>query len=362
MNSDDQDSRRPGWPARYGLAALAAIGTLFVLRIPSVGGNFSSLIFLAFLLSAWYGGGGAGLFCVVMMEGSYLAILFLSGERTTFRLYRDLATIFLVGSIISGLVEALHQARRRAEAAGREVAARAADEAQRKDEFLAMLGHELRNPLAAIANAAQILEMPEAAEDHPWAREMLRRQVGQLIRLVDDLLDVSRIGRGKIRLDRSRLDLGEVVRAAVDAARPAIETRRHDLCLMIPTDPIEVDADPARLEQVIVNLLNNAAKYTEPGGRIKVEVEACLEANEAMVRVSDSGIGIAPEMLPRVFDLFAQSERAIDRAQGGLGIGLSMVQRLVEMHGGRVEARSDGQERGSTFTVRLPMTPESVSG
>ncbi len=360
MNSDNQGSRRPGWPVRYGLAALAAIGTLLVLRIPSVGGHFSSLIFLAFLLSAWYGGGGAGLFCVVMMEGGYLAILFLSGERTPFRLYRDLATIFLVGSIISGLVEALHRARRRAEAAGREGAARAADEARRKDEFLAMLGHELRNPLAAINNAAQILEMPEAAEDHPWAREMLRRQVGQLIRLVDDLLDISRIGRGKIRLDRCRVDLGVAVRAAVDAARPILEAQRHDVHLAIPPDPMEVDADPARLEQVVVNLLNNAAKYTEPGGRIDVEIQR--EGAEAVIRVKDSGIGIAPEMLPRIFDLFAQADRSLDRSQGGLGIGLSMVQRLVEMHGGRVEARSDGQGRGSTFIVRLPMPPEPVSG
>lgn len=357
MKSDDQDSRRPGWPARYGLAALTAIGTLFVLRIPRLGGTFGSLMFLAFLFAAWYGGGGAGLFCVVLFEAGILAFILRSGVGPTFANYRDLAATFLVGAIISGLVEALHRARRRAEAASREVAARAADEAQRKDEFLAMLGHELRNPLAAIANAAQILETPEAAEDHPWARDMLRRQVGQLIRLVDDLLDVSRIGRGKIRLDRRRLDLGSVVRAAVDAARPTIEAGRHELCLVIPADPIEVDADPARLEQVIVNLLNNAAKYTEPGGRIRVEVTACLEAGEAIVRVSDSGIGIAPEMLPRVFDLFAQSERALDRAQGGLGIGLSMVQRLVEMHGGRVEAQSDGQGQGSLFTVRLPMMP-----
>ncbi len=360
MNSDNQGSRRPGWPVRYGVAALTAIVSYLVLKIPGFAGTFGSVTFLAFLFAAWYGGGGAGLFCVALLEAIILAEILCTRGRPTFENDRDLAAVFLVGAIISGLVEALHRARRRAEAAGREGAALAADEARRKDEFLAMLGHELRNPLAAITNAAQILEMPEAAEDHPWAREMLRRQVGQLIRLVDDLLDVSRIGRGKIRLDRARLDLGAVVHAAVDAARTTIEAQRHDLRLVIPADPIEVDADPTRLEQVIVNLLNNAAKYTEPGGRI--EVEARREGDEAVVCVKDTGIGLAPEILPRIFDLFTQADGSLDRSQGGLGIGLSMVQRLVEMHGGRVEAQSDGQGRGSLFIVRLPMTPGPGAG
>jgi signal transduction histidine kinase len=225
-----------------------------------------------------------------------------------------------------------------------------------KDEFLAMLAHELRNPLAPLTNALHMLrpdglEGPEAEQ----VRAIAERQVRHLTRLVDDLLDVSRINNGKIQLRKGRVDLGAAIARAVDSARPLIESRRHELSISLPDGPVSLEADAARLEQVLSNLLNNAAKYTEPGGRI--ELEAGCEADEAFVRVRDTGIGIAPELLPRVFDLFTQEERSLDRSQGGLGIGLTLVRRLVQLHGGSVVATSDGVGRGSEFVVRLPLGP-----
>ena len=199
--------------------------------------------------------------------------------------------------------------RRRAEA-------RVAEEGRRKDEFLAMLAHELRNPLAAMSNAVQLLAHPGAEDTHDWSLEVIERQVRQLTRLVDDLLDVSRISRGKIQLRSQRVDLTTVMRSAAQVVRPLIDERGHDLVLTIPSDPIELQADPARLEQVIVNLLNNAAKYTEPGGRIELEV--ARDPDRAVIRVTDTGIGIVPELLPRVFDLFTQGDRAEPR-RGGPG-------------------------------------------
>jgi PAS domain S-box-containing protein len=252
------------------------------------------------------------------------------------------------GGAVEGVVLVFRDVteRRRAEA-------RIVEETRRKDEFLAMLAHELRNPLAAISSAVQLLVRPDAEEFHPWGREVAERQVRQLTRLVDDLLDVSRISRGKIQLRSQRVDLAEAVPSAVQVVRPLIDDRRHELYVAIAPGPIEVEADPARLEQVIVNLLYNAAKYTAPGGRIDLEV--IRVPGEAVVRVSDTGIGIGPDLLPRVFELFTQGDRALNRSEGGLGIGLTMVQKLVDLHGGRVTAASGGPGRGSTFTVRLPL-------
>jgi PAS domain S-box-containing protein len=235
--------------------------------------------------------------------------------------------------------------RRRAEEALRE-----AD--RRKDEFLAMLAHELRNPLAPIRNALHLLRVsggagPVAAE----AREVMERQLTQLIRLVDDLLEVSRISRGKIELRRASLDLAGVVASAVETSRPAIDAARHRLEVRLPPAPLHVEGDFVRLAQVLANLLNNAAKYTDPGGRIAVSVER--EGAEAAIRVQDSGVGLAPELVPRIFDMFAQADRT--RAGGGLGIGLALAKMLVELHGGRIEAKSAGPGRGSEFTVRLPL-------
>jgi CheY-like chemotaxis protein/nitrogen-specific signal transduction histidine kinase len=223
-----------------------------------------------------------------------------------------------------------------------------------KDEFLAMLAHELRNPLAPIRNAIEILRDPEsAAGTPPELLDMMERQVSHLVRLVDDLLDVSRILRGKITLRKENIELASVISRAVETARPLIDAGSHELTIDLPPDPIHLHGDVVRLSQIFANLLNNAAKYTEPHGHIRVTAERV--GNEAIVRVRDDGMGISPQLLPRVFDLFSQAERSLDRSQGGLGLGLTLVRRLVEMHGGRIEAKSEGPGRGSEFGVRLPI-------
>jgi PAS domain S-box-containing protein len=237
----------------------------------------------------------------------------------------------------------------------REHTAILADLHRRKDEFLAMLSHELRNPLAPIVNALQLLRIQRGSYNptERQARTIIERQVGLLRHLIDDLLEVSRITTGKFQLRREQIAVAGIVEGAVQTVRPLIEERRHKLSISVPQEPIWLHCDAARLEQVIVNLLTNAAKYTNEGGQIWLTAER--EGETAVLRVRDTGIGIAPELLPRVFDLFTQAERGLDRSQGGLGIGLSLVQRLVDLHGGTVEAFSTlGQ--GSEFVVRLPTT------
>lgn len=220
---------------------------------------------------------------------------------------------------------------------------------RRKDEFLAMLAHELRNPLAPIRSGLDLLGLMGT---DGGIIEPMQQQVEHLVRLVDDLLDVSRIMRGKVELRRESVELASIVDRAVRTARPLIDARRHELSLELPKEPVTLDADPVRLSQVIANLLNNAAKYTEDGGRIRLS--ALAEDGDAVVTVSDTGIGIDSDLLPAVFDLFTQASPGIDRSEGGLGIGLTLVKSLVEMHGGSVTARSDGLGKGSAFTVRLP--------
>ncbi|HKH48173.1 MAG TPA: sensor histidine kinase [Thermoanaerobaculia bacterium] len=239
-----------------------------------------------------------------------------------------------------------------------ELSARAealAESDRRKNEFLAMLGHELRNPLGAIANAAHVLQRI-GPDDAPARRsvEVIQRQIQHLVRLVDDLLDVSRITRGKVELRRERMDLRDAVRHAAETLRPVVEAKDHELRVSLPAEPLPLDADVTRLEQVVGNLLRNAAKYTDAGGRI--DLEARSEGQEAVVLVRDNGMGISPELLPRMFDLFIQGEQGLDRTGAGLGIGLTLVRSLVEMHGGRVQARSEGAGRGSEFEVRLPLS------
>jgi PAS domain S-box-containing protein len=237
------------------------------------------------------------------------------------------------------LLAAAQQARAGAEAAS-----------HGKDEFLAMLGHELRNPLGAVRNAVMAARF--SAGERDAALDIARRQVDQLTRLVDDLLDVERVTRGRIQLRTEWLDLASVVRSAVQTARPLLDDRGHVLVVEHVAEDLEVEADRARLEQILVNLLSNAAKYTPPGGRI--EVTTAPDGVGAVIRVCDNGVGIETPMLARVFDLFSQSPQTLDRAQGGLGIGLTIVRRLVELHRGLVEARSDGPGRGAEFVVRLP--------
>jgi signal transduction histidine kinase len=229
---------------------------------------------------------------------------------------------------------------------------------RRKDEFLAMLAHELRNPLAPIRNSLHILQL-RMPGDESLCRplQVIDRQSRQLAGLVDDLLDVSRITQGQINLRMQTLKLADVVDQAVETSRPLLEARRHRFEIQLPKEAIYVNVDSTRLAQVILNLLNNAAKYTDEGGSIRLTVER--SGDEVVLRVRDNGMGIAPEMLPRIFELFSQGERTLDRSQGGLGIGLTLVRRLVELQGGTVQAFSEGLGRGSEFAVRLPAVQKS---
>lgn len=226
----------------------------------------------------------------------------------------------------------------------------------RKDEFLAMLAHELRNPLTPISNAAHVLGRLETQEPRvAWAQQIITEQVNHLSRLVDDLLDVSRIVRGKTTLSMEPVELAGFVGQALEMARPQIDAMRHRVEVQLPGEPVHVRGDPVRLAQVLLNLLDNAAKYTPEGGSIRVDARVAGPVVE--IRVRDSGIGIPADLLPRMFDLFQQGERTLDRGQGGLGIGLTLVKRLVEMHGGVLEAESAGSGLGSTFTICLPRLP-----
>ena len=225
---------------------------------------------------------------------------------------------------------------------------------RKKDEFLAMLGHELRNPMAPISAGAHLLKMIPGSDPRVVrTSDMIARQVRQMTRIVDDLLDVSRVTRGLVTLERAPLDLREVIHAAVEQARPLLDARRQALTLRLPAEPIGVYGDQARLVQVVGNLLSNAVRYTPERGSIIVA--AWAEEDHAVAAVQDNGMGIAPALMPEVFDLFTQGSRSVDRSQGGLGLGLALVKHLVELHGGQVEATSEGQGRGATFTVRLPL-------
>jgi CheY-like chemotaxis protein len=231
---------------------------------------------------------------------------------------------------------------------------------RRKNEFLATLSHELRNPLAAIANAAQFMQLASPAEPLlAPSLDVLGRQVDHLVRLVDDLLDVSRITRGKITLRTERIDLADVVGRALETARPLAAQRQQSLEATLPDRPLIAVGDPVRLAQVVGNLLANAVKYTDDGGRIELAVDwtgdAGDEPGHAVVRVTDTGVGIDADMLPKVFDLFAQADHSPDRQEGGLGIGLALVREIVLLHAGTVEASSMGPGRGAQFVVRLPL-------
>jgi CheY-like chemotaxis protein len=231
---------------------------------------------------------------------------------------------------------------------------------RQKNEFLAMLAHELRNPLAPMRNALHLMKMPGA--DGPTvnqARDMMERQMHQLVRLVDDLLDVSRIIRGKIELRKEPVDLTVAISRAVETAHPVVESQGHQLTVSFPEQAVWVEGDLIRLSQVIANLLTNAAKYTEKAGHISVKLER--EGEDAVLRVRDTGVGIPPELQSRIFDLFLQGDRSLARSQGGLGIGLTLVKRLVEMHGGSVTVASSGAGQGSEFTIRLYALPEGQS-
>jgi len=296
------------------------------------------------MLSAWYGGLGPGLLATGL---SVLSLDLLSPSLYwpwAGREYAIRLGVFLLAAL---LISSLNARQRRLEAALRR-------KDRQKDQLLAVLAHELRNPLSAIVTALRVLRVQGPGDRETAMEDIAERQALNLGRLIDDLLDVSRIGLGKLRLCRTTLDLTRVVTAAVEVVRPSIKARGQRFEVSLPATPVLVDADATRVEQVVVNLLNNAVKYTETGGQIWLRLErgeGCAE-----LRVRDTGMGIAPAVLPHVFDLFVQEE---DGARGGLGIGLNLVRSLVRLHGGDVEAFSEGPGRGSEFVVRLPTAAEA---
>lgn len=228
----------------------------------------------------------------------------------------------------------------------------------RKDEFLATLAHELRNPLAPIRNGLQILRMSPTQAVSDEVRDMMDRQLTHLVRLIDDLMDVSRVSQGKIELRKEPVSVQEILQAALEVSQSLIEKSQHTLTLDVPDEKLWMYADLTRMAQIISNLLNNAAKYTPEGGKIKLSAEK--KGQEIAISISDNGLGIPAEMLPKIFELFTQVDRNLERSQGGLGIGLALVKRLIEMHGGSITAQSAGLNQGSTFTVRLPLIEEQA--
>ena len=278
-------------------------------------------------------------------------------EDEGWRLRKD-GTMFWANVVITALYDREHRLRGFAKVTRDMTERRRVEALERADirrtEFLAMLAHELRNPLAPIRNALGLIG-PTRPDDATleWSRAVIERQVGHLTRLVDDLLDVSRITANKIALQREPVEIAQVVSGAVEASQPLIQEKRQILEVHIPEEPVRVTGDLTRLSQVVLNLLNNAAKYTPEGGRIRLTVER--QESEAVLRVRDTGMGIAANLLPEIFELFTQGERSLDRPEGGLGIGLTLVKRLVELHGGTVQASSEGPGLGTEMIVRLPL-------
>ena len=271
---------------------------------------------------------------------------------------REIQSAMAAAQVTADVLASRAEGLARAQEADREAQEALREADRRKDEFLATLSHELRNPLAPLRNALHLLKLSKV--DDPAVREaqdIMDRQVRHMVRLIDDLLDVSRITRGRLELRRESVDLGRVVEQAIETARPHVA---QGLAVSLPREPVALYGDPVRLAQVFSNLINNAAKYTPASGRIAVT--ACVDQGQAVVTVSDTGIGIAPEQLPRLFEMFAQAKSALDRSQGGLGIGLSLARSLVELHGGAIEAKSEGSGRGSEFIVRLPLPAASQPG
>jgi signal transduction histidine kinase len=345
---------------------------------PLVGNQIPYLTFFAaVIVAAWYGGLGPAL--VAMILGAPAVSWFFIQPRYQWASAApNITAARTVGFLVVGLIvalfsEAMHRARRRAETAARDAEAkqreaereaverRKAEEAlqeadRRKDTFLATLAHELRNPLAPVRNALQIMKMDGVSDaTAQQARALMERQVQHLVRLVDDLLDVSRIMRDKIELRNERLELTAIFERAAETARPFFEAQGHELHISLTAPVPVVVGDLLRLSQVVANLLVNAAKYTERSGQVFLSGER--QQNDVLLRVKDTGVGIAPELLPHIFEPFVQADQTLARTQGGLGIGLTLVRRLTELHGGKVEARSAGRGCGSEFIITLPAAP-----
>jgi signal transduction histidine kinase len=308
----------------------------------------STLFFAAVMVSAWYGGLLPGLLATAL---SALALdYFFMPEAYTLGVEIADAVRLTMFVLVAVLISYLNGARKRLEATLRL-------QDRRKDEFLAMLAHELRNFLAPVANALQVWRLGGAGNQVVnQSRDIVERQVQHMTRLINDLLDASRIHQGKVELCKRKIDLATAVRQVVEATQPLIDAHHHRHEVSLPADPVLVEADPTRLEQIVVNLLTNAIKYTEPGGLIQLSVEATPD--EALLRVRDTGIGLSVDILPHVFELFVQAD---NRSRGGLGIGLNLVQSLVQLHGGTITAASEGPGKGSEFVVRFPLAASSIN-
>ena len=319
----------------------------------------NALLFCGLAAAAWYCGPGPALLAIpeMLLGGQLRVMSFEVPQLNAEQVGTCVAmTVILVTVGWSGLLRraSLQLAQKQAE--------QLREQDRRKDQFLATLAHELRNPLAPVRTGLDLLQLAAAGVPDPAlvteVHDMMRRQIDHMVRLIDDLLDVSRITTGKFELRRERVVLADVVRDAVDASRPSLDAAGHRLHVTVPETPLVLDADHTRLSQVITNLLNNACKFTESGGDISLRIEP--RQRDVEIRVRDTGIGIAPEMRPHLFEMFVQPQDPVTRAHGGLGIGLSLVRTLAEMHGGSVEAHSEGTGHGSEFVVRLPLAPESV--
>jgi signal transduction histidine kinase len=342
----------------------------YLLAVVAIGATLAVLTPLRFLIQplpsppfllmvmvvAWLAGFGPAIVSVILsaLALDYWFVPPIGALVTTWHEAASVVSFITIGTSVAWLTATRRQAEDDRQALlVRERASRASAEAanRAKDEFVAMLGHEFRNPMSAIVNAVEILERGAQDERTRHAREVVARQARNITRMVEDLLEINRIATGKIRLDPQRVELGDTVRHCL--ATLATRTAAHRVALAAAE--VWVDADPVRLEQIVVNLLDNAVKYTPAGGAIDVRVSR--EGGHAVLCVRDTGVGIAPDVLPRIFDLFVQGEPGALRGRGGLGIGLAVVQRLADLHGGTIHAESDGPGRGSTFILRLPGVP-----
>ncbi len=345
---------------RYGVAALAVISA-FALNIAMPPGlmapGTAQLVFaLAVLVAAWHGGLGPGLFAAAL-----ILLAAWPGDPSAPQLLRVVVffTLCLMSSILMGSLRRSRElavsettARKRLEDELRLQAEELREASRRKDEFIAMLAHELRNPLAAISGAFAISARSAVAEDLEWSRSAIDRNIKQLARLIDDLLDVSRVTRGKIELRKERFDVASVIDQAVDSIQYLLAPKGHQLGVSVARGSLWVDADAARLQQILANLLTNSIQYSDPASYISLR--AHQRNGEIVISVRDKGQGIRSDLLPHVFELFRQGDRSLARTEGGLGIGLTMVKALAEMHGGTVTAASDGPGKGSEFVVCLP--------
>ena len=366
--------RAPASELRAYLIALIVVAIATFVRVDVAPALFAPVptipFFVAMLIAAWYGGLGPGLLSTLLGALSCAWYVFepihsfaIAGHEDQLRLI----VFVLLGVAISVAAETLHATLRRTERMRidlderqrmadslRKLAFDLSEEAHRKDRFLATLSHELRNPLAPMRNALQVMRLaasdPVEVEN---ARRMMERQLVQMVRLIDDLLDVSRISRDKLELKRDPVTLRSMIDAAVESTRPFIEQRRHTLHVNLPPETIMLNMDPTRMSQVFANLLSNAAKYTDSGGEIRIEGR--LADGQIVVCVIDNGVGVSPEMVPQLLEMFGQADHTLERASGGLGIGLSLAKRLVELHGGCIDLRPAPSGRGTEVEVRMPV-------